>query len=147
MTISSWLSRTSRMTVTLDHTTSSLTCRHCGHVEIGDHVTIGATPVHQFCRVGNHVCGRLLGSCQRCDAFARSVGNHAHCYGANALGLRRKGFSTEQVRHIEHAFHLLLSSKLNTSQALERIRSEMNGIPEIDYLVDFIESSKRGVIK
>jgi UDP-N-acetylglucosamine acyltransferase len=61
--------------------------------------------------------------------------------------LRRKGFSTEQVRHIEHAFHLLLSSKLNTSQALERIRSEMNGIPEIDYLVDFIESSKRGVIK
>jgi len=120
-----------------------------GHVEIGDHVTIGAyTGVHQFCRVGNHAfVGAYSAAVKDAMPFARSVGNHAHCYGANALGLRRKGFSTEQVRNIEHAFHLLLSSKLNTSQALERIRSEMKGIPEIDYLVDFIESSKRGVIK
>ena len=112
-------------------------------------MTIGAyTGVHQFCRVGNHAfVGAYSAAVKDAMPFARSVGNHAHCYGANALGLRRKGFSTEQVRHIEHAFHLLLSSKLNTSQALERIRSEMRGIPEIDYLVDFIESSKRGVIK
>jgi UDP-N-acetylglucosamine acyltransferase len=120
-----------------------------GHVEIGDHVTIGAyTGVHQFCRVGNHAfLGAYSAVVKDAMPFARSVGNHAHCYGANALGLRRKGFSTEQVRNIEHAFHLLLSSKLNTSQALERIKSELNGIPEVDYLVDFIESSKRGVIK
>jgi len=120
-----------------------------GHAEIGDHVTLGAyVGVHQFCRIGNHAfIGAYSVVVKDALPFARSVGNHAHCYGANALGLRRRGFSTEQVRQIEHAFHLLLSSKLNTSQALERIKSEMTGISEIDYLVSFIESSKRGVIK
>jgi UDP-N-acetylglucosamine acyltransferase len=120
-----------------------------GHAEIGDHTTLGAyVGVHQFCRIGDHAfIGAYSVIVKDALPYARSVGNHAHCYGANALGLRRKGFSTEQVRNIEHAFHLLLSSKLNTSQALERIRSEMKSIPEIDYLVSFIESSKRGVIK
>jgi len=120
-----------------------------GHAEIGDHVTLGAyVGVHQFCRIGDHAfIGAYSVVVKDALPFARSVGNHAHCYGANALGLRRKGFSTEQVRQIEHAFHLLLSSRLNTSQALERIKSEMTGIPQIDYLVSFIESSKRGVIK
>jgi UDP-N-acetylglucosamine acyltransferase len=51
------------------------------------------------------------------------------------------------IRKIQHAFHLLLSSKLNTSQALERLKSEMSGIPEIDYLIEFIETTKRGVTK
>ena len=120
-----------------------------GHAEIGDHTTLGAyVGVHQFCRIGDHAfIGAYSVIVKDALPYARSVGNHAQCYGANALGLRRKGFSTEQVRNIEHAFHLLLSSKLNTSQALERIRSEMKSIPEIDYLVSFIESSKRGVIK
>ncbi len=120
-----------------------------GHAEIGDHVTLGAfVGVHQFCRIGNHAfVGAYSVIVKDALPFARSVGNHAHCYGANALGLRRKGFSGEQVRQIEHAFYLLLSSKLNTTQALERIKSEMKSIPEIDYLVTFIEGSKRGVIK
>ena len=120
-----------------------------GHVEIADHVTLGAyVGVHQFCRVGTHAfVGGYSVVVKDALPFARSVGNHAKCYGANSLGLRRKGFSNESIRLIHHAFHLLLSSKLNTSQALERIKAEMVGSPEIDYLVEFIETSQRGVIK
>lgn len=120
-----------------------------GHVEVGDHATIGAySGVHQFCRVGNHAfIGGYSVVVKDALPYARSVGNHARCYGANAIGLRRRDFTNEAVRHIQHAFHLLLTSKLNTSQALERIKVEMTGIPEIDYLVAFIEASKRGVTK
>ena len=67
-------------------------------------------------------------------------------YGVNSLGLERKGFTAEQIRGIKTAFRLLLQSKLNTSQALEAIRKE--GVsPEVQVLIDFIESSERGVIK
>ena len=79
--------------------------------------------------------------------YARSVGNHARCYGQNTLGLRRRGFSSEEIRRISHAFKLLLASKLNTTQAVERIKQELRGFPEIDYLVEFIETSERGVTK
>ena len=120
-----------------------------GHVVMGDHITLGAyVGIHQFCRIGNYA---FIGAYSKIvkDAlpYARTDGNDAKCYGANALGLRRKGFSEEVIRKIQHAFHILLSSKLNTSQALERIKGEMSGIPEIDYLIEFIETTKRGVTK
>jgi len=120
-----------------------------GHVEVADHATLGAySGVHQFCRVGEHAfVGGFSVVVKDALPFALSVGNHAKCYGANSIGLRRKGFSNETIRLIQHAFHLLLSAKLNTSQAVERIRTEMKGSPEIDYLVGFIETSQRGVVK
>jgi UDP-N-acetylglucosamine acyltransferase len=120
-----------------------------GHVEVADYATLGAyVGVHQFCRVGAHA---FIGAYSKIvkDAlpYARTDGNHAKCYGANTLGLRRRGFSNEAIGHIQHAFHLLLASRLNTTQALERIKAEMAGIPEIDYLIEFIETSQRGVVK
>lgn len=120
-----------------------------GHVTIGDRVTLGAfVGVHQFCRVGNHAfIGAMSKIVKDALPYARTDGNDAKCYGANSIGLRRSGFSNEAIRNIQHAFHILLSSKLNTSQALDRIRAEMTGLPEIDYLVEFIESSARGVTK
>jgi UDP-N-acetylglucosamine acyltransferase len=121
-----------------------------GHVEIADHITLGAyVGVHQFCRVGSYA---FIGAYSKIvkDAlpYARSDGNHhAKCYGANTIGLRRQGFTVETVKQIQHAFHLLLTSKLNTTQAVERMKAEMAGIPEIDYLIKFIETSTRGVLK
>ena len=79
--------------------------------------------------------------------YSRTDGHDAKCYGANTIGLRRKGFSNQAIRNIHHAFHLLLSSKLNTAQALERIKAEMTGIEEVDFLIRFIETSQRGVTK
>jgi UDP-N-acetylglucosamine acyltransferase len=120
-----------------------------GHVTVGDHTTLGAyVGVHQFCRVGDHA---FLGGYSKIvkDAlpYARTDGVEAKCYGANTVGLRRKGFSNEIIRHIQQAFRLLLASSLNTDQALERVKAEMSGVPEIDYLINFIETSERGVTK
>jgi len=120
-----------------------------GHVTLGDYLTVGAyTGIHQFCRVGDHA---FIGAYSKIvkDAlpYARTDGNDARCYGANTVGLRRRGFSNESIRQIQHAFHLLLASKLNTSQALERIKAELAGLAEVDYLITFIEQSQRGVTK
>ena len=120
-----------------------------GHVIVEDYATLGAfAGVHQFCRVGRHAFIGA-GSVVVKDAlpFARTVGNHARCYGQNTLGLRRKGFSDDEIQRISRAFRLLLAAKLNTTQALEAIRQDLGGWPEIDYLISFIESSERGVTK
>ncbi len=120
-----------------------------GHVTMADHATLGAyVGVHQFCRVGNHAfIGAFSKIVKDALPFARTDGVEAKCYGANTIGLRRQGFSNEAIRRVQRAFHLLLASKLNTTQALERIRAELAGAPEIDYLVEFIETSARGVTK
>ena len=120
-----------------------------GHVIIDDYATLGAySGIHQFCRVGKHAfVGGYSVVVKDALPYARTVGNHARCYGQNTLGLRRRGFSSEEIARITHAFRLLLASKLNTSQAVETIKRELSGWPEIDYLVEFIESSERGVIK
>jgi UDP-N-acetylglucosamine acyltransferase len=120
-----------------------------GHVIVEDHATLGAyAGIHQFCRVGKHAfIGGYSVVVKDALPYARTVGNHARCYGQNTLGLRRSGFSNEEIRRITHAFRLLLAAKLNTSQAVEVIKRELSGWPEIDYLIEFIESSKRGVTK
>ena len=120
-----------------------------GHVTVGDHATLTAyVGVHQFCRIGDHAfIGGFSKVVKDALPYARTDGVEAKCYGANTLGLRRKGFSNEIIRHIQQALRLLLSSSLNTTQALERIKAEMSGVSEIDYLVRFIETSERGVTK
>lgn len=120
-----------------------------GHVVVDSYVTIGAySGIHQFCRIGKHAfIGAYSVVVKDALPYARSVGNHAKCYGPNTIGLKRRGFSDELLKQIGHAFKLLLTAKLNTSQALEKIKSELGGITEIDYLISFIESSERGVIK
>ena len=120
-----------------------------GHVFVDDFATLGAyAGVHQFCRVGKYAfIGGYSVVVKDALPYARTVGNHARCYGQNTLGLRRKGFSGEQIRRIAHAYRLLLAAKLNTTQAVEVIKKELNGWPEIDYIVEFIESSERGVTK
>lgn len=120
-----------------------------GHVDIFDHITLGAfVGVHQFCRIGSYAfIGGMSKVVQDALPYARSDGHDPKCYGANTIGLRRKGFSNEAIRDIQKAFRLLLTSKLNTSQALERIEAEIEATPEIAYLVEFIRKSERGVIK
>jgi UDP-N-acetylglucosamine acyltransferase len=120
-----------------------------GHVLIEDHATLGAyVGVHQFCRVGKYAfVGAYAVLVKDALPYATSAGNHATCYGPNVIGLRRKGFSNEQIHAIHQAFRLLLQSKLNTAQAVEAIRAELGGRPDIDYLIKFIETSERGVAK
>ena len=120
-----------------------------GHVIVEDGANIGAySGVHQFCRVGREAyVGGYSVVVKDALPFALTVGNHAQCYGLNKVGVRRRGYSRETIAALHHAFHLLLSSKLNTTQAIERIREEIRNTPEVDELVGFVESSQRGVVK
>lgn len=120
-----------------------------GHVIVEDHATLGAyVGVHQFCRIGKYAfIGAYAVVVKDALPYALSAGNHARCYGPNRVGLKRKGFTPEQLRAIDRAFYLLLAAKLNTSQALEALRRELGTVAEIQYLIEFIESSKRGVVK
>lgn len=120
-----------------------------GHVEIADRASVGAySGVHQFCRIGLEAfVGGYSVVVKDAMPFAIIQGNHAKCYGMNRLGMKRRGYSKGTTEKLNHAFHLLLSSKLNTSQAVERIREEISECREVNILVDFIETSKRGVVK
>jgi UDP-N-acetylglucosamine acyltransferase len=120
-----------------------------GHVEVGDHATVGAfSPVHQFVRVGAHAyLGGGTITTQDVLPFAiTSEKRENHAYGPNKIGLKRQGFSPERIARLEQAFRLLLNSGLNTSQAVERIRAEALS-PDTQLLLDFIATSRRGVIK
>jgi UDP-N-acetylglucosamine acyltransferase len=70
-----------------------------------------------------------------------------HAYGANAVGLERRGFSKERVQAIRKAFRILLAAKLNTTQALERIEREVEQTEDVRLVVGFIRSSERGIVK
>jgi UDP-N-acetylglucosamine acyltransferase len=120
-----------------------------GHVAVHDRANIGAySGVHQFCRIGREAyVGGYSVVVKDALPFALTVGNHAKCYGLNKVGARRRGYSRETIDALHHAFHLLLSAKLNTSQAVEQIRAEIKSVSEVDELVTFIESSQRGVVK
>jgi UDP-N-acetylglucosamine acyltransferase len=121
-----------------------------GHVEVGDHATIGAfSAVHQFCRVGDHA---FIGGGSICTQdvlpFVKTVGNRpAKTYGVNTIGLGRKGFSKELVEAIQRAYRILVRSKLSLQDALARIETELGFHSEVQYLVDFVRASKRGVIR
>jgi UDP-N-acetylglucosamine acyltransferase len=120
-----------------------------GHVTIEDHATIGAySGVHQFCRIGAHgYVGGYTVVTKDVLPYSKTVsGRQTHAFGVNSVGLERKGFGQEQIQRIKAAFRLLLQSKLNTSQAVEAIRKQSE-FSEVRVIIDFIESSERGVIK
>jgi UDP-N-acetylglucosamine acyltransferase len=120
-----------------------------GHVEIADKASIGAySGVHQFCRIGREAfVGGYSVVVKDALPFAISQGNHAKCYGLNRIGMKRKGYAKETIEKLHHAYHLLLSAKLNTTQAVERIEAEITNCEEVAYLVEFIKTSQRGVVK
>lgn len=120
-----------------------------GHVIIEDRANIGAySGIHQFCRVGKEAyIGGYSVVVKDALPFALTVGNHAKCYGLNITGMKRRRYPRATIDALHHAFHLLLSAKLNTSQAVERIRQEISDSSEVSYVLRFIEESKRGVTK
>jgi UDP-N-acetylglucosamine acyltransferase len=120
-----------------------------GHVIIEDHATIGAfSGVHQFCRVGTHgYVGGYTVVTKDVLPYSKTVSErNTQAYGANVIGLERKGFTSQQIQEIKSAFRLLLQSKLNTAQAVEALKARPKS-PETETILDFIESSDRGVIK
>jgi UDP-N-acetylglucosamine acyltransferase len=120
-----------------------------GHVEVGDHVILSAfSGAHQFVRVGSYAfVGGYTPMRQDVLPFCKTDGVDAKTYGLNTVGLKRNGFSEERLEALQKAYRLLVKSKLNTTQALERIEKELPDQPDVRQLVDFIRGSKRGFHK
>ncbi len=121
-----------------------------GHVVIEDYAVVGAfCGVHQFCHIGAHAfIGGYTVITQDVMPFSRTVHERgARVYGVNVIGLRRRGYEEPRIERIHQAIRLLTQSKLNTSQALEKIRQTLDQSEDIEALVRFVETAERGVIK
>jgi UDP-N-acetylglucosamine acyltransferase len=121
-----------------------------GHVTVEEWAVVGALcPVHQFVRIGAHsyIGGGTTITQDVLPFSITSAARDTHAYGLNKVGLERRGFSKERIGKIHHAYKTLLASKMNTSQALEKLKSEVDRGEDVDMLIRFIEGSERGVIK
>jgi len=120
-----------------------------GHVEVEDRAVIGGKAgIHQFVRIGKYA---MVGACSAVSKdippFMMAHGNRAKCYGLNTVGLRRYGVSREAIVKLKQAYRAIFLSKLNTSQALERLATEVDSCPEVEHLIHFIKISSRGIAR
>jgi len=119
-----------------------------GHVVVEDYVSLGAfCPVHQHCVVGTYafIGGGTIVTQDVLPFSLTSSRRENKAFGINKVGLARRGFSDDRLRTLQKAFRLLLAAKMNTTQAVEKIK-ELEG-EDAALLAAFIERSERGVIK
>jgi UDP-N-acetylglucosamine acyltransferase len=119
-----------------------------GHVDVADWAIVNAfSGVHQFCRVGEHAfVGGYTVATKDTLPFSKVVGNRACIFGINAVGLQRRGFARERIAAIRKAYRTLVQSRLNTTAAVRRLEAEGPFTDDVQALVAFIRSSRRGVI-
>ena len=123
------------------------TVNMAGHVTIEDFANVsGGTVIHQFVRIGKY---SYIGGGVRIPMdiapYVMVAGYPARVNGLNAVGLKRHGFSAGTRQTLKEAYGLIFRSNLNVSQAVERIRQEVELLPEVLYLIEFIERSERGI--
>lgn len=120
-----------------------------GHVRVDEWAEIGGvTPVHQFVRIGRHAfVGGGSRIPQDIPPYVRVAGNPPVLAGINSVGLQRRGFTLERRALIKKAYLILYRSGLNVSQALDRMRVSLPRTPDIDAFIEFVEHSKRGIIR
>jgi UDP-N-acetylglucosamine acyltransferase len=121
-----------------------------GHVVVEDYANIGGlSAIHQFCRIGRHA---MVGSYSviKQNVLPYSItasDHHIEVYGANRIGLERRGFSPDAIEALQNAFRILTRAGLNTSKALTRVEEEIPQTEEVRELLEFIRGSQRGFIK
>jgi UDP-N-acetylglucosamine acyltransferase len=135
-----------------DHVILTNCVQLAGHSIIMEHAALSAyCAVHQFCRVGRHAyVGAATIITKDLVPFALSTTDkrmRAGVIGPNLTGLKRKGFSRDAIGTIRRAFKTLFNSNLNTSQAVEQLEADLPEAPEVQELVAFIKSAKRGIVK
>ena len=105
--------------------------------------------MHQFCRIGKYAyIGGGTTITQDVLPFSlTSAKRETHAFGLNKIGLERRGFTREQLKALQHAYRLFLAAKMNTSQAIEQLKSEGLTSEDVAYLVSSLNSPQRGVLK
>ena len=129
-----------------NHTVFANSAALSGHVEVHDYAVLGGfAGVHQFCRVGAYAfMGGATVATRDVLPFSMTVGDRARLYGLNLVGLRRHGLSGEAIAALRKAYRVLMRE--NTTEALRQIEADGPHTPEVDTLVAFIRSAKRGVV-
>jgi len=119
-----------------------------GHVHINDWAIIGGgTPVHQFCKIGEHaMIGGGFRVVKDVPPFILAGQEPLVFEGLNSIGLRRRGFEPDVIATLERAYEILYRSNLNVSQAVAKIKEQVPMIPVVESLLGFIGRSKRGII-
>ncbi len=132
-----------------NHTTFANNAQLAGHVHIDDWAILGGyTGVHQFCRVGAHVM-TAVGTVvlQDIPPYLMAAGNTAQPYGINVEGLKRRGFTSESIAALKRAYRTIYKSGLMLEEAKARLVEEAQNAPDVQLFVDFLERSKRGIIR
>lgn len=131
-----------------DHVIIANSVQMAGHVTIEDWASVGGmTAIHQFCRIGAHafVGGRARVT-KDIPPFILAAGEPLGYYGPNSIGLRRRGFTSQQLSVIRQAYRLIYRSHYNLSEAIARIKESMNSSPEVETILQFISNSRRGIV-
>ncbi len=119
-----------------------------GHIVIEDRATIsGLCALHQFVRIGKQ---SFIGGCSRIakdvPPYVKAVGNPVKLYGLNTIGLQRSGMPENVLRELKRVYRLCFNSDLNLAQAMEKTRSEVEQLPEVQHFLAFLDQSARGVV-
>ncbi len=120
-----------------------------GHVEIGEYAIIGGNSgIHQFVSIGKHAFISGLSFVSKdIPPYAKAARSPVSYVGINSIGLRRRGFSTEQINHIQDIYRILFIKGYNTTQALKIIEAKIPATEERDEVISFIKNAKRGIMK
>ena len=133
-----------------DHIILSNGVTFAGHCEVGDYaITGGLSAIHQFCRIGAHAfLGGTSGVSQDIPPYVLANGNHTRLYGLNSEGLKRRGFGKDTLKSLNQAYRIIFrTTGLSLTDALERVANEVDMIPEVREMLNFIKASKRGVCR
>lgn len=120
-----------------------------GHVILDDRCALGGmVAVHQFTRIGSHCfVGGLSGVSQDLPPYTLCEGNRAKPRGINVIGLKRAGFSEEAIAALRQAFRMIFRNRTPLKQVISQVREEVQDLPEVRRMLEFIESSERGVAR
>ncbi len=120
-----------------------------GHIIIGDHAIVGGiVAVHQFARIGAYaIIGGQSAVTMDIPPYVSAAGNRAQLYGLNLVGLKRKGFSDQAISTLKKAYKIMFRSGLTQEEAIQKITREFPDSREVAHLVDFIQTSKRGITR
>jgi UDP-N-acetylglucosamine acyltransferase len=120
-----------------------------GHCTIDDHAYIGGmTGFHQFTKIGNNaMVGAICAVNKDIPPYVLADGDPISYVKINVIGLKRRGFSSETIQDIENAYNIIYSKELNTTQAINKIKTDFKITPEIQSIISFIEGSSRGIVR
>ena len=120
-----------------------------GHIEVEDFAIVGGlVAIHQYVRVGCYaIIGGASGVPKDIPPYMCAAGNRAKLFGLNSVGLKRHRFPQTTIIELKHAYRILFRSHLTLNKAIEKTREEIPDLPEVQHLLEFMKSSKRGVCR